>query len=380
MSIETFGLPQAEGEHEGRVAELRAGMAALGLDAVAVASPEVLYYLTGLDHLGYFAFTLLIVPVMGEPLVITREMERPTIRAQLPHCRHLTYGDGTEPAVVVSAALSGYASIGIEDRAMFFPPAVSAQVRTTLPVVRWRDASPLLTQAMAIKSDTEIDRVRRAAALSDSAMAAGIAAAGAGVPDYVVAAEIHHAMFARGGQQPGFVPLIRPLELLDQEHVSWGDRVLRPGSGWFIELSGCFRRYHAPLSRIVYVGEPPPEAADAHAAALAGLHAALAALRPGASTGDVYATWQRAVAGADNPVWPLRHHCGYLVGIGFPPSWVGGGEVLGIRPGGDTIIAPGMTFHLMSWVSGHVVSDTALVTVHGAELLTTTPRDLLVVS
>jgi Xaa-Pro dipeptidase len=95
----------------------------------------------------------------------------------------------------------------------------------------------------------------------------------------------------------------------------------------------------------------------------------------------VYAAWQREVTGPQKVAGPLRHHCGYLVGIGFPPSWVGGGEVPGIRPGGQVEIKVGMTFHLMSWIQDplpHVVSDTALVTAEGAELLTTAPRDLTV--
>jgi Xaa-Pro dipeptidase len=94
----------------------------------------------------------------------------------------------------------------------------------------------------------------------------------------------------------------------------------------------------------------------------------------------VYAAWQHAVAGSA-VAGPLRHHCGYLVGIGFPPSWVGGGEVLGIRAGGRDVVEAGMTFHLMSWVTepiGHVISDTALVTDTGARLLTTTARELTI--
>jgi Xaa-Pro dipeptidase len=163
--------------------------------------------------------------------------------------------------------------------------------------------------------------------------------------------------------------------------VSWGDRELSEGDGLFVELSGCVRRYHAPMSRTLYLGYVPDEGREAHAAAAAGFEAALEALKPGALTGEVYAAWQRAVAGGAAGAWPSRHHCGYLVGIGFPPSWVGGGEVLGIRPGGDTEIVPGMTFHLMSWVTrpaGHAFSDTALVTATGAELLTGTSRDLLI--
>jgi Xaa-Pro dipeptidase len=169
--------------------------------------------------------------------------------------------------------------------------------------------------------------------------------------------------------------------MLDQEHVTWGPECIVEGQGLFLELSGCVRRYHAPLSRTVYIGSAPPGARDAAGRALAGLYAALAALGPGALTGEVYAAWQREVTGPQKVAGPLRHHCGYLVGIGFPPSWVGGGEVPGIRPGGQVEIKVGMTFHLMSWIREplpHVVSDTALITADGAELLTTAPRDLTV--
>jgi Xaa-Pro dipeptidase len=94
----------------------------------------------------------------------------------------------------------------------------------------------------------------------------------------------------------------------------------------------------------------------------------------------VYAAWSRAVSASGTPA-PERHHCGYLVGIGFPPSWSGGGTVQGLRSGGTERIEPGMTVHLMSWITrpvGHVLSDTVLVTSDGAETLTTTPRGLTV--
>ena len=36
-----------------------------------------------------------------------------------------------------------------------------------------------------------------------------------------------------------------------------------------------------------------------------------------------------------------RHHCGYLVGIGFPPSWTGGNKVTGLRHDSDLEIKEG---------------------------------------
>jgi len=382
MTAEALTVPAAR-EHDTRLAALRARMAADGITAAALASPENVYYLTGLDHLGYFTFTLLVIPARGTPVLITREMERPTIRAQLPGCRHLTFADGTDPAVTVAAVLAGIVppgrSIAIEDSAMFFPPSIGTRVRAALADRVWRDGTSLLATAKAVKSATEIDLMSRAAAVSDAAMGAAVATARPGVAEGELAATIHYTMYRGGGRQPGFAPLIRPLSMLDQEHMTWDDRVLEPGTGLFVELSGCVRRYHAPLSRTIYIGHLPDGAEQAHEAALTGLHAAREALRPGARTGEVYSAWQHVVARGGSGVWPSRHHCGYLVGIGFPPSWVGGGEVLGIRPGGDVVVEAGMTFHLMSWVTGHVISDTALVTSDGSRLLTAAPRELTVV-
>ena len=60
-------LPLTEGaftaaEFAERLHRTRREMAARGLAALLVVSPENVYYLAGLNHLGYFAFTLLVVP------------------------------------------------------------------------------------------------------------------------------------------------------------------------------------------------------------------------------------------------------------------------------------------------------------------------------
>lgn len=380
----------ADGEAEerrARIDALRTAMRGRGLSLLAVTSPENIYYLTGLDHLGYFAFTMLLLPQDGRPVLVTRQMELPTVRAQVPDCLPRTFGDGADVAAVAAGAVREMTrhggAVGVEEQSMFFPPDVYLRLRDAVPGRGWVDCTGLLAAQRAVKSERELGHVRAAAAVSDTGMLAGLrAAAAAGeVAEAAVAASIHHAMFTAGGTQPGFSPLIRPTSMLACEHVTWGGRNLVPGQGLFIELSGCVRRYHAPQSRTVYIGSPQGGAADASAAALAGLVAARDALRPGVRAGDVYAAWQRAVDRDRRSPVPLRHHCGYQVGIGFPPSWVGGGQVVGLRADSDAEIRAGMVFHLMSWVSeplGHVVSDTAVVTGTGAVLLTTTPRALTV--
>ena len=58
--------------------------------------------------------------------------------------------------------------------------------------------------------------------------------------------------------------------------------------------------------------------------------AAADAIRPGVTADSVYQAWKRCIdkAGLDHY---HRHHCGYLVGIGFPPSWSGSGVPRGLR-------------------------------------------------
>ena len=74
----------------------------------------------------------------------------------------------------------------------------------------------------------------------------------------------------------------------------------------------------------------------------------LNALKVGAKARDVYQGWQSVVDSAGMQHY-RRHHCGYLVGIGFPPSWTGGPKVNGLRHDSDLEMEEGMTFHLMSW-------------------------------
>jgi Xaa-Pro dipeptidase len=227
-----------------------------------------------------------------------------------------------------------------------------------------------------VKSPEEIVLLRRAAAVSRAAADAAIAAIAEGAFEREVAAACMAAMIRAGGQPPGFGPFIRPSSRLGEEHATWGDSRYHQGESVFLELSGCIARYHAPLGRLVYL-EAPPEADDRMAEVVANAFGAVvSALRPGARAHEVYAAWQGVVDEAGLPHY-RRHHCGYAVGIGCPPSWTGGNKVVGLRPDSDHEIRQHMTFHVLSWLMATgrgdaFVSNTVLVGANGAEVLTST--------
>src|SRR3546814_6525167 len=80
-------------EHDTRIAAVRALMLERRLDVVLVSAPENIFYLTGLDHWGYFAPHMLIVPLQGEVVLVTRAMERVTVANQVRNARFEGHGD-----------------------------------------------------------------------------------------------------------------------------------------------------------------------------------------------------------------------------------------------------------------------------------------------
>jgi Xaa-Pro dipeptidase len=203
-----------------------------------------------------------------------------------------------------------------------------------------------------------------------------IAATQSGVSERHVAAECERATIEAGGTFPGFGLFIRSTASLAEEHTTWSDRRLGPGDCLFLELSGCVERYHAPLGRLVHIGPAPPDAVQMADIAGDALKAVIAALRPGTLFRDVYASWKRSIDRAGLSHYH-RHHCGYLVGIGFPPSWTGGNRVVGLSSESTIVVEPGMVFHVLSWLMGtgrgdFFVSNTVLVDDKGPEVVTRT--------
>ena len=190
-------------------------------------------------------------------------------------------------------------------------------------------------------------------------------------------------MILAGGGTPGFGPFIRPTPRLGQEHTTWQDRKLVAGEALLLELSGCVSRYHAPAGRFLFIGRRPAGTREIEQVCLEAFDRVVEAIVPGVTAAEVYRAWQSRVDEAGLSHY-RRHHCGYVVGLGFPPSWTGGSMVVGLRHDSNLVLRPGMVFHLLSWLMGsgrgdYFVSNTAVLTDAGCEVLTKTPRHAQVV-
>ena len=377
----------SKAEYERRLSNLRRLMAERELDACLISSPENIFYLSGLSHMGFFAFHLLIVPRDGNMALVCRAMEQVTVeKLVVKPGRADFYGfvDGEDVVrftcnVLIQMGLAA-GRLAMEKSSLFLTPRIAEGISETLPDAHVGDCSGLVDTLRQIKSPRELDYVRRAAMVSNAMMLAAIDSAAPGVSEREVAAEVHRVMVLAGGTYPGFSPFIRATPTLGEEHRTWSDHTLQPGEALFVELAGCVNRYHAPMGRLIYIGEAPSGTEAMAEVCLKAFENVVNAIRPGVTGGQVYRAWQDVVDAAGLSHY-RRHHCGYLTGIGFPPSWVGGSTVISLRQDSDMEVQSGMVFHLMSWLMGagtgdYFVSDTAVVTEDGCSVLTDVSREL----
>ncbi|HJP06237.1 MAG: aminopeptidase P family protein [Proteobacteria bacterium] len=370
--------PFTDPELARRLAATRDEMARRNLDLILLSAPEHVFYLTGLDHWGYFAPHVLMVPSQGDLVLVTRAMEHVVIRNQVRNATFIGHTDSQTAADVIIKHLAGKTTgqaIGIEALSAGLSYGMGTTLKEHIDADIWHDITGMLDEIRLVKSPEEQVFMRQAAHAADAGTQAAIEAIHDGAREADVAAECLAAMTRAGSTPPGFGPFLRPAHRMAEEHTSWGDG--QHHEAVFLEVAGCVARYNAPMGRLVNIGGISDEDAQMAELCSRAFDATLTALKVGVTAKDVYNGWQAVVDDAGMPEY-RRHHCGYLVGIGFPPSWTGGPRVTGLRHDSNLEMKAGMTFHLMSWFTetgrgNYFVSNTVLLNPDGAQVLNNTP-------
>jgi Xaa-Pro dipeptidase len=369
-------------EYRDRIERLRLAVAERGCAGALVFTPENLTYLTGYRTPGYYGFQALVVPVEGEPMLVLRhfETENAARYGVIDHVVGVT--DDSDPlARLVEAVrelgLAGEDPLGVELGSWFFTPrqvnALSAALSGT-PLV---DVGGTAEELRLVKSEAEIAHIRTACRQAEAGMLAGIGAVRPGVTENDVAAAAVAALVAAGCEYWSLPPFVCSGPRTAIPHATWAGRPLERGDVVYFELPGCSHRYGAGLMRTVVLGPPAEWQSRLAAASLAGLEAAIAAIRPGvpASAVDAACRAEVAAAGFDEG---FRHRTGYSIGVNFPPDW-GEGHICHLKAGDDRPLEPGMVFHLVPQIfdgrrASIGFSETVLVTEDGCEVLTRFPR------
>ncbi len=391
MTDVTLHFPLSE--YQRRIAKTRKAMAARNLDLMIVSDPSNMAWLTGYDGWSFYVHQAVLLGLEVEPVWWGRGMDGNGAKRTVfmghdnivGYPDHFVQSSERHPMDHLSAEIvaRGWSSarIGVEMDNYWFSAAANDKLRRHLKTAQFVDATGLVNWQRSVKSDHEVAFIRRAAGIVDAMHARVVELVEPGLPKNVLVAEIQKQAIlgADGywGDYAAFVPMLPSGADATAPHLTWDDRPFKTGEGTFFELGGCYRRYHAPLSRTVYLGKPPRKFLDAEAAVLDATAAGLEMCKPGKTCGEVadafFSTLKRRGFEKD-----LR--AGYSIGLSYPPDW--GERTLSIRRGDKTVLEANMTLHFMPalWLDdgGLELSETILITPAGAECLCKTPRKLVI--
>ncbi|MGI4945911.1 MAG: M24 family metallopeptidase [Janthinobacterium lividum] len=371
-------------EYEVRVVQVREGLAERGLDCAVFTGPENIFYLTGQQTPGYYTFQCLILPVRGEPLFLLRQLELTNFLRNSFLEQYETYGDGVTPAGLLVAVLgrmglSGQ-RVGIEKGGWFLPIGFYEALAVALP--RIEDATGIVERLRRVKSPAEIAALEESGRQADAGIVAGLGAIRVGASENDVVAAMMHAAIAAGAEYMGMEPLVSSGPRSGVPHATWRRRRLENGDAVFLEMSGCFNRYHTGLMRTGWLGEPPALARELEAVVQGALGAVLERVRPGVTCAEAHQAAQRVIDDA-GMTERYRKRTGYSLGVSFAPDW-GEWQVLSLFDGIDVPLEPGMCFHVPTALREYGVftvglSESIVVTETGCRILGSVPRRIHVV-
>ena len=391
-------LPFTRAEYAGRLAKTRTAMAAAGVEVLFTCDPSNMAWLTGYDGWSFYVHQGVIVGPEGEPLFWGRGMDAIGARRTCyigpdsitGYPDHFVMSTERHPMDHLAGLIRergwGAKALGVEMENYYYSAKAHAVLGAALPESRIIDATALVNWCRAVKSETEILYLRRAARIVERMHARILEIIEPGKRQNEVAAEIYrtglwgaeHEGVSFGGDYPAIAPLMPTGKDASAAHLTWDDRPFETGAGTFFEIAGVYRRYHAPLCRTVYLGTPPGDMRLAEEAVLEGIEDGIDAARPGNTAGDVARAFHRVLSKRGIA---REGRCGYPIGLSYPPDW--GERTFSIRPEDETVLAPGMTFHFMPalWMEdwGLEITEPLLVREDGpAECLADVPRKLLV--
>jgi ectoine hydrolase len=381
-------------EFSRRLTKTRAAMAAKGIDVLFVEDPSNMAWLTGYDGWSFYVHQGVLVFHDRDPIWWGRNQDaNGALRTVWMdnanvtfYADHFVQSTVRHPMQDLAAKLSdlGCASkrIGVELENYYFSAKAYLSLKESLPDAELVDATALVNWQRGVKSDEELVYIRKAAAISEKIIDGLVERIEPGLKKNELVAEIYgdaiRGVDGDWGDYPAIVPLLPSGTDAAAPHLTWDGRAFETGAATFFEISGCYRRYHAPFCRSVFLGKPPAFLVEAEKALVEGLEAGLDKARAGNRACDIA---EALAAPLERAGIKRSARCGYPIGISYPPDW--GERTISIRAEDETVLEPGMTFHFMPglWMDdwGLEITESILIKDIGpAECFCDRPRKMFV--
>ena len=292
-----------------------------GLDAVIATAPENVTHLSGYynmdqrllpEHLHACVWT-----ADGEPLLLIPARERHLDAFVADIRTHRIYGGSQEGGLdLLADGLRekgvGSGRIGIDLQALAGSHLRGLEAR--LPKATFVDCTDLFGRMRLVKTPAEIDLLRRAAAMTDKAIAIGYAQARPGDTEKSVVDAMDYQTTRLGAEIVAFNVMASGERTVLGHHRAEPVPIV-PGDLLRVDYGGLFDGYFSDLARMAVVGSPSDRQRSTYSACCDVHRRCLDALRPGITGTEIYEVARQGYADAGLAF--TRSMFGHSIGLGL---------------------------------------------------------------
>ncbi len=358
-----------------RFDKLSASLSTFGLDAVILNPGPTLTYLTGL-HFHLMERPVVLFFAAGKtPALVLPELEMQKVTglaiSPFPYGENPVEWDAAFRGAVQSLGLNGK-KIGVEPRQLRL--LEYAYVKSAAPKADFPDAASALAQLRLRKDAAEVEKMRRAVKIAESALEATIPLIKIGMTEKELAGELVIQLFKHGSEpEMPFTPIVSGGPNSANPHASPSDRKLQRGDLLVIDWGAAFDGYISDLTRTFAVGEVDAECATIHRIVQDANAAGRAAVKPGIPCADVDKAARAVIeAGGYGPFF--THRTGHGIGMeGHEEPYMRGDNMQILETGMAFTVEPGIYLPNRNGVR---IEDNVVITADGADVLSSMPREM----
>jgi Xaa-Pro dipeptidase len=342
------------------------------VDVAYLTRPVSIAYLTGFHAEPHERLMALAVRPDGATLIVPA-LEQQKANADATHADVVAWRDGEDPYELVKRVVGTSVEIAVEKDHLSLLAAELITSRTGASELV--DIGPEIRRLRLIKHEDEVEKLVRAAAITDAAGEEVMSRMHAGQTEVDVALMIASAIGDLGGTL-SFATLVQSGPNSALPHLEPSSRKLVSGDFVLLDFGAAYGGYKADTTRMAVVGEPSARHSEIHELVLEAHDAAIDAVRPGITTGDVDAAARRIIETAGYGE-RFFHRVGH--GLGLEAH-----EDPSLDPGSQTVLEAGMVFtiepglYIPGW-GGVRIEDDVLVEEGGCRVLTKADRSLRIV-
>ena len=360
-----------------KIQKLQAELIKNNIDMAIVTTPDNIFYFSKFDSEPHERLLALVVFQNAEPFIICPAMEVPDVKAVGFPYEVVGHLDTENAWDIVEKTIAkrdvSLNSIAIEKAQLTVERFEVLQ--QLYPQAQFTRLDEIVNMMRVIKSEAEIEILRKAAAMADFAIQVGCDALAEGKAEMDVLNEIESAIKAKGYAM-SFDTMVLFGEKSASPHGIPGNRKLANGDMVLFDLGVIVDGYCSDITRTVAFGEVNDKQREIYNAVLAANEAAIALVRPGVRAMDLDKAARDEITNAGFGEY-FTHRLGHGLGISvheFPS--IHGSNELTLDEGMVFTIEPGV---YKSDVTGVRIEDDVVVTTDGVEVLTKYTKELVIV-